>query len=154
MRSLCLAVLAAALLLAAVPFVARPFLDLSVDALDEIRAGAFVGSLIGVLALIAVPIVLLGTCAPWAIRLAVPDVEHSGRVAGRLYAVSTAGSLIGTMVAALALIPFAGTQRTFLVFAIGARAGGCARARLALRGAAGAPGDDDRASGRHREGDR
>jgi spermidine synthase len=117
-RSLCLVVLAAALLLAAVPFVARPFLDLSVNALDEIRAGAFVGSLIGVLALIAVPIVLLGTCAPWAIRLAVPDVEHSGRVAGRLYALSTAGSLIGTMVAALALIPFAGTQRTFLVFAM------------------------------------
>jgi spermidine synthase len=117
-RSLCLVILAAALLLAAVPFVARPFLDLSVDALDEIRAGAFVGSLIGVLALIAVPVVLLGTCAPWAIRLAVPDVEHSGRVAGRLYALSTAGSLIGTMVAALALIPFAGTQRTFLVFAL------------------------------------
>jgi spermidine synthase len=117
-RSLCLAVLAAAVLLAAVPFVARPFLDLSVDALDEIRAGAFVGSLLGVLALVAVPIVLLGTCAPWAIRLAVPDVEHSGRVAGRLYALSTAGSLLGTMIAALVLIPFAGTQRTFLVFAL------------------------------------
>jgi spermidine synthase len=116
-RSLCVAVLAAAILLAAVPFVARPFLDLSVDALDEIRAGAFVGSLLGVLALIATPIVLLGTCAPWAIRLAVPDVEHTGRVAGRLYALSTAGSLFGTMVAALALIPFVGTQRTFLIFA-------------------------------------
>jgi spermidine synthase len=116
-RSLCVAVLAAAILLAAVPFVARPFLDLSVDALDEIRAGAFVGSLLGVLALIATPIVLLGTCAPWAIRLAVPDVEHTGRVAGRLYALSTAGSLFGTMLAALALIPFVGTQRTFLIFA-------------------------------------
>jgi spermidine synthase len=117
-RSLCLVVLGASILLAAVPFVARPFLDLSVEALDEIRAGAFVGSLVGVLALVAVPIVLLGTCAPWAIRLAVPDVEHSGRVAGRLYALSTAGSLFGTMVAALLLIPFAGTQRTFLIFAL------------------------------------
>ena len=117
-RSLCLAVLCSALLLAAVPFVARPFLDLSVDALDQIRAGAFVGSLLGVLALVAVPIVLLGTCSPWAIRLAVPDVEHSGRVAGRLYALSTAGSLVGTMLAALVLIPFVGTQRTFLAFAV------------------------------------
>ncbi len=117
LRSLCLAVLASAVLLAVVPFVARPFLDLSVDALDEIDAGAFVGSLFGVLALVAVPIILLGTCSPWAIRLAVPDVEHSGRIAGRLYALSTAGSLCGTMLAALALIPFAGTQRTFLAFA-------------------------------------
>ena len=67
--------------------------------------------------LVAVPVILLGACSPYALRLAVPDVEHSGRVAGRLYAISTAGSLLGTMLAALVLIPFAGTQRTFLAFA-------------------------------------
>ena len=117
-RSLCLVVMAAAVLLAVVPFVARPLFDVSVDALDEIEAGAFVGSLFGVLFLIAIPVVLLGTCSPWAIRLAVPDVEHAGRVAGRLYAISTAGSLLGTMLAALVLIPFVGTQRTFLAFAL------------------------------------
>jgi spermidine synthase len=118
LRGLCLLVAAAAVLLALVPFAARPFLSISVDALDEISAGAFVGSLIGVLALVAVPIVLLGACSPWAVRLATPDVDHSGRTAGRLYAVSTAGSLVGTMSAALLLIPFIGTQRTFLVFAL------------------------------------
>jgi spermidine synthase len=118
LRGLCLLVMAAAMLLAIVPFVARPFFDISVRALDSVSAGAFVGSLIGVLALAAVPVILLGACSPYAIRLTLPDVEHSGRVAGRLYAVSTAGSLVGTMVAAMALIPFAGTQRTFLVFAL------------------------------------
>ena len=117
-RSLCLAVMSAAILLALVPLVARPFLDLSVEALDEIEAGAFVGSLLAVLFLIAVPVGLAGTCSPWAIRLAVPDVEHAGRVAGRLYALSTVGSLLGTMLAALVLIPFVGTQRTFLTFAL------------------------------------
>ena len=118
LRGLCLLAMAAALLLAVVPFVARPFFEVSVDALDSISAGAFVGSLFGVLALVAVPVVLLGAVAPYAIRLAIPDVEHSGRVAGRLYAISTTGSLVGTMLAALVLIPFAGTQRTFLVFAL------------------------------------
>jgi spermidine synthase len=117
-RGLCLLAMGAAILLAVVPFVARPFLDVSVDALDSVSAGAFVGSLIGVLALVAVPVILLGAASPYAIRLAIPDVEHSGRVAGRLYAVSTAGSLVGTMLAALVLIPFAGTQRTFLAFAV------------------------------------
>ena len=116
-RELCLMVMAAALLLAVVPLVARPFFDLSVDALDEVEAGAFVGSLFAVLFLIAIPVVLMGTASPWAIRIAVPDVEHSGRVAGRLYAISTFGSLVGTLLAALVLIPFAGTQRTFLAFA-------------------------------------
>ncbi len=117
LRGLCLLVMGAAVLLAVVPFVARPFLDVSVEALDSVSAGAFVGSLIGVLFLVAVPVILLGACSPYALRLAVPDVEHSGRVAGRLYAISTAGSLVGTMLAALVLIPFAGTQRTFLAFA-------------------------------------
>ena len=117
-RSLCLVVLAASLLLAVVPLIARPFFDLSVDALDQIEAGAFVGSLFAVLFLIAIPIVLLGTCSPWALRLAVGDVEHAGRVSGRLYAISTVGSLTGTMLAALVLIPLAGTQRTFLAFAL------------------------------------
>jgi spermidine synthase len=118
MRGLCLLVGAAAILLALVPFAARPFFSISVDALDSISAGAFVGSLIGVLALVAVPVVLLGACSPWAVRLATPDVDHSGRTAGRLYAISTAGSLVGTMSAALLFIPFIGTQRTFLVFAL------------------------------------
>ena len=93
-------------------------LDVSVDALDQISAGAFVGSLLGVLVLIAVPIVLLGACSPWAVRLATPDVDHAGARRGRLYAISTAGSLLGTMSAALLLIPFVGTQRTFLIFAL------------------------------------
>jgi spermidine synthase len=116
-RALCVTILIAAGLLALVPFVAQPFFDISVDALDEIQAGAFVGSLLGVLFLLAVPIVLLGTCSPWAIRLAVTDVESAGTVAGRLYAISTAGSLLGTLLSALVLVPFAGTQRTFLIFA-------------------------------------
>jgi spermidine synthase len=118
LRGLCLLAMAAAVLIALVPFVAQPFFEVSVDALDEISAGAFVGSLVAVLLLVAVPVVLLGAASPYAIRLAIPDVEHSGRVAGRLYAVSTVGSLVGTMLAALVLIPFAGTQRTFVAFAL------------------------------------
>ena len=117
-RGLCLLALAASALVALVPIIAQPFFDVSVDALDEISAGAFVGSLFAVLFLIGIPLVMLGACSPWAIRLAVDDVEHSGEVAGRLYAISTAGSLLGTMLSALVLIPFIGTQRTFIAFAL------------------------------------
>ena len=118
MRALCLLVLIASGLIAAVPFAARPFLGFSVDAFDTVSVGGFAGSLFGVLVLVAVPVTLLGAASPWAVRLAVHDREHSGEVVGRLYAISTAGSLCGTMIAALLLIPLLGTQRTFLVFAL------------------------------------
>src|ERR1700742_1912484 len=118
MRGLCLVSLAAAVLLALIPFVASPLLDVGVDALDSVSAGAFAGSLVAVLVLVAIPVLLLGTVSPWAIRLSVTDVEGAGTVSGRLYALSTAGSLLGTLSASLLFIPLLGTRRTFLVFAL------------------------------------
>jgi spermidine synthase len=64
--------------------------------------------------------------APFAIRLGLERVESAGTVAGRLYAVSTVGSLLGTFLSALVAIPLIGTQRTLLASA----------ALLALAGAA------------------
>jgi spermidine synthase len=110
-------VLAASCVLALVPIVARPFLRVSVAAFDSIDIGAAAGSLIGVLVLVAVPILMLGAVAPWAIRLRVARVEDAGRTAGRMYSLSTVGSLVGTFAAALLLIPAIGSQRTFIVFA-------------------------------------
>jgi len=118
MRSLCLLALTAAALLAVVPFLADPLLDVAVQALDSISAGAFLGSLVGVLGLVAIPVLLLGAVSPYAVRLAVTEVEHAGEVAGRLYALSTAGSLVGTLLSALVFIPLVGTRRTFLIFAL------------------------------------
>jgi spermidine synthase len=115
---LCRLVLVAAALMAAVPFVAGPFLKVSVDALDTVQAGAFIGSLIAVLVLIAAPVLVLGCVAPYAVRLSVDALDEAGRVAGRLYAISTMGSLAGVFLSALVLIPFAGTRRTFLAFAL------------------------------------
>jgi spermidine synthase len=118
MSRLCQLVVAAAVLLAAIPFVSGPLLRLASTAIGSLSVGAFVGSLLAVLALVALPVLLLGTVAPFAIRLSLESTEESGRVSGRLYALSTAGSLVGTFLAALLLIPFAGTHRTFLSFAL------------------------------------
>jgi spermidine synthase len=110
-------VLAASVLLAMVPFVSGTFLRLAVRAVDQLSAAIFVGSLVGVGVLIAVPLLLIGMVSPYALRLAVDTVDATGRTAGRLYSISTVGSLVGTFLAALLLIPFVGTRRTFLIFA-------------------------------------
>ncbi len=118
MGGLCAIVLTASVLLAAVPFVGDPFLTLSVNALGSLSIGGFLGSLAAVLVLVAVPVMLLGAVAPYANRLTVTAVADTGKVTGGLYAISTAGSLLGTFLAALALIPLIGTHRTFLAFAV------------------------------------
>ena len=110
-------VLAAALLVALIPFVSSPILDVASSGLDEVSAGAVIGSFFGTLLLFAPAIVLLGMVAPFAIRLALVEVSSAGQVAGRLYAVSTLGSLLGTFLPALITIPLIGTQRTLLVTA-------------------------------------
>jgi spermidine synthase len=112
-------VLLAAVLIAVVPFAARPFLSFSVEAFEGLSLATFAGSLFGVLILVAVPVALLGAVAPWAARLAVgDDARGAGEAVGRLYAISTAGSLVGTMTSALIAIPVLGTQRTFIAFAL------------------------------------
>ena len=118
LRGLCAVVLVASLLLALVPFVADPFLRLSVNALGSLSVGGFAGSLAAVLVLVAVPVMLLGTVAPYVSRLSVQRVSETGRTIGNLYAISTVGSLVGTFLAALLLIPTIGTHRTFIVFAL------------------------------------
>jgi spermidine synthase len=128
-------VLIAAALLAVVPFLAGPFLGAAVDALDTVQAGAFVGSLVGVLVLVATPVLVLGMVSPFAIRLALREIDDAGKTSGRLYALSTLGSLVGTFLSALLFIPLVGTRRTFLAFALAlAVVGllGIARARWAL----------------------
>ena len=110
-------VVGAAVLVATIPFATRPILDVSARGLDELSAGAVVGSFFATLLLFAPPVLLLGMVSPFAIRLAVDEVGSAGSVAGRLYALSTLGSLLGTFLPALVAIPLVGTQRTMLLSA-------------------------------------
>ncbi len=98
-----------------VPIAARPILQLAAQAVLGINAAVLVGSFAVVLILFSVPVTLLGTVSPFAIRLSIPNTESAGRVSGRIYAISTIGSIIGTFLPVLVLIPLIGTNLTFLV---------------------------------------
>ncbi len=108
----------AAIFTALIPVMSRPILRISLDAFDNLDAGAFYGSLLGTLLLLAVPMTLLGFVTPFAIRLRVSDLTRSGQTAGRLYALSTVGSILGSFLPVILLIPVFGTTRTFVALAV------------------------------------
>ena len=71
--------------------------------------GARVGPLVASVLIFFVPALLLGMVSPFAIRIAFAGgVEGVGRTAGGLYALSTAGSILGTLLTAFWLIPLFG----------------------------------------------
>ncbi|MGH2533857.1 MAG: spermidine synthase [Thermomicrobiales bacterium] len=101
-----------------IPFVSRPILTASLEAFDDVAVGAFYGSLLGVLLLLAAPVTLLGFVTPFAIRLQLDDVRAAGITAGNIYALSTLGSIAGSFLPVLVLIPLLGTSRTFLTLSL------------------------------------
>ncbi len=100
-----------------VPLIARPVLVFAARAWESFDAAVLGGSFLGVLILFSIPVTLLGCVSPFAIRLALTDSKHAGEVAGQMYAVSTLGSIVGTFLPVLWLIPTIGTTKTFLLFA-------------------------------------
>lgn len=104
----------ASLLIGLIPLASRPILRLASHAFDEMQIGVLVGSFISVLALFSLPVTLLGTASPFAVRIALQEKEKAGQLSGKIYTISTLGSFIGTFLPVLLLIPAIGTYRTFV----------------------------------------
>ncbi|MCL6554655.1 MAG: fused MFS/spermidine synthase, partial [Firmicutes bacterium] len=85
---------------------ARPVLV----AFDAWNLGPRLGPLLASVALFAVPSILMGTTSPFAIKLVAHDLATVGTSAGVLYALSTAGSIFGTIATAFFLIPSMGVR--------------------------------------------
>ncbi len=99
-------------LLIAIPGVMIALLPFVYPGLNRAIANGDVGSrlgpLVSCLILFLVPSVFLGTISPFAVRLQARAVTSVGSTAGGLYAVSTAGSILGTLLTAFYLIAVLG----------------------------------------------
>lgn len=110
---------AAAVLVLLIPLLSRPILLFSQQALNPgpgagYNVPGFVGALVAVIMLFAPSVILLGMVSPWVIRLRVGTVAESGHAAGAVYAISTAGSILGAFLPAFWWIPSYGTRATIL----------------------------------------
>jgi predicted membrane-bound spermidine synthase len=109
---------AASILIALIPLIALPLMTWTQLAFANDAYGVLYGSLLVMIALFALPTILLGCVSPFAIRIRMQQVGSAGRISGQLYAISTAGSVIGTFLPVLVLLPYLGTEQTFLVTAL------------------------------------
>lgn len=108
----------AGLTIATIPLLARPMLRMATQGMLAWNLGLIAGPFLFILVLFVAPVTLLACVSPFAIRLSATQVTESGVTSGRIYAVSTLGSFIGTFLPNLVLIPTLGTRRTFLVLAL------------------------------------
>lgn len=107
-RLLGFVVVTAGLLLAVVPLLARVVVGAAAS------LGPRSGSLVAAAVLFAPSLVALGTIGPIVVRIATPDLRSAGHEVGSVYAISTAGSLIGTFVTAFVLVPALDTNYILL----------------------------------------
>ena len=96
----------AALHLLLLPLFSDVVLERIALAIDDVRIGALLGALV----LTFLPVSLLSTFTPFAVRLTLHSLSFSGRISGKIFAVSTAGNIVGTLGTAFVLIPHVGTR--------------------------------------------
>jgi spermidine synthase len=149
-------ILCSGLLVPPIPHLQQPLAEWLLERVPNERWGALIYALL----LFGPSTTLLGTVSPFAVRLTSRDVRRVGNVAGRLYALSTAGSIFGTLFTAFYWMDIAGVRAItacigWVLVALGAvlltvalarsarstpRAATVLAATLALPGAAGAQG--------------
>lgn len=76
-----------------------------------LRTGAFISTTI----LFGPSLLLLGCVSPYLVKLVAREMHNIGRVVGSLYALSTVGSTVGTILAGFYLIAYLGVDQIFVV---------------------------------------
>ena len=97
----------------AVPYIDGPVLEAVVGWDPGPRADPLLASIL----LFGAPSIVLAAVTPIAVRLRARELTRLGRTAGRLFSISTVGSIVGTFATAFWLVPELGTDQVFGVAA-------------------------------------
>lgn len=99
-------ILIAGVLVAILPIV-HPTVNRTIASLDF---GPRLSPLLATVCLFFLPSVFMGTVSPYAIKLAASSLATIGNTAGLIYAISTAGSIVGALLTAFYLIQMIGVR--------------------------------------------
>src|SRR5712671_3319299 len=126
-RVLGAAVLIGSAFILALPSFSTMLLEALLEAIDDIKAGSLASAFV----LMFFPVAFYGAYSPFAIRLLLRSTQASGGVSGGVYAISTAGSIVGTLGTTFLLIPAIGTRA--ITFTLGAAGVICGLALVGFR---------------------
>lgn len=101
-----LCIISAAAYMVVVPVIAEAGFAPIFTSVGDVRVGAIFAAM----AILFAPLMVLGFYSPFAIRLVLADTRNAGRVSGRMYGISTLGSIFGTLFTTFQLIPNMGTR--------------------------------------------
>lgn len=113
-KSLSLIILLAAFFIAGIALVKSFLLGFLQDYATHMQ----ITSAVATIFLFAPPSVLLGMVSPYAVKLRLSSLDNSANTVGRLYAISTAGSILGTFLGGFFLIGYFGSTRILYILAI------------------------------------
>lgn len=112
-KKLGLIIIAPAVLLVTFPLYGAPVSDWVFMKDLGLRLSPLLASML----LFFIPSVFLGAVSPYTVKLLICSLHTSGRTVGTLYALSTLGSIVGTLLTSFYLITIAGVK--FLIMAQG-----------------------------------
>lgn len=99
-------------------FVCAIFKDVALLILQSFVSDIRLGSFLSTLLLLGPASFLLGSISPYIVRLKLKNVNEGGSVSGRLYAISTTGSILGTFVVGFYLFEFIDHTRILILISI------------------------------------
>ena len=109
--NICINLIISGLLVLIIPILQKYFITTIVNFIPKIKVGAIMATLL----LFFVPAMFIGMLSPIIIKLKMNKLEDVGKTSGKIYAIATLGSIIGTFLGGFVLVPNFGSNEILFV---------------------------------------
>ena len=110
-KNICINIMISGLLVLMIPIMQRFFITTIVRLVSDVKIGAVGATLI----LFFLPSMFIGMLSPIIIKLKMNKLENVGKTSGKIYAIATLGSIIGTFAGGFILVPNFGSNEILFV---------------------------------------
>lgn len=102
------------LLIMLIPLFQTQLLGMITSIINSIKIGAILSTII----IFFIPAMFIGMLSPIIIKVKLEDLNNAGKTSGKIYAIATLGSIVGTFLGGFFLIPNFGSTEILFVLAI------------------------------------